>query len=66
VEKLDVTMLETLKTDLSGVSVDYMEIGLDGILEDGLLKDIPVINSIISVYKTGVNIVDLYLKVTRD
>ena len=42
-EKLDVTMLETLKADLSGVSADYMEIGLDGILEDGLLKDIPVV-----------------------
>jgi hypothetical protein len=61
VEKLDVTMLETLKTDLSDVSADYMEIGLDGILDDGLLKDIPVVKSIISLYKTGVNIRERFL-----
>ena len=60
-EKLDDTMLETLKTDLSGVSADYMEIGLDAILEDGLLKDIPVVNSIILLYKTGVNIRERFL-----
>jgi hypothetical protein len=61
VKKLDATMLDTLKTDLSGVSADYMEIGLDSILEDGLLKDIPVVNSIISLYKTGVNIRERFL-----
>ena len=39
--KLDITMLETLKTDLSGVSTDYMEVGLDAILEDGAVSKSP-------------------------
>ena len=61
VKKLDATMLDTLKTDLSGVSADYLELGLDSILDDGLLKDIPVVNSIISLYKTGVNLRERFL-----
>ena len=61
VRKLDATMLDTLKTDLSGVSADYLELGLDSILDDGLLKDIPVVNSIISLYKTGVNLRERFL-----
>lgn len=38
-EKLDVTMLETLKADLSGVSADYM--GKRLIEQDVKLKYIP-------------------------
>lgn len=60
-ERLDDKMIETLKTDISGVCADFMEVGLDTILDDGLLKDIPVINSIISLYKTGMNIRERFL-----
>jgi len=36
-EKLNVTMFETLKSDLSGIGIDCLEIGIDGIFEEGLL-----------------------------
>lgn len=60
-EKLNVTMFETLKSDLSGIGIDCLEIGIDGIFEEGLLKDIPIINSFVSLYKTGVNIRERFL-----
>jgi len=60
-EKLNVTMFETLKSDLSGIGIDCLEIGIDGIFEEGLLKDIPIINSFVSLCKTGVNIRERFL-----
>ena len=56
----DLSILETLKnSDLNSVSEDFAEIAIDSLLKDGFLKDIPVINTILSIYKTGISVKDL-------
>lgn len=61
---LPATMSETLvQSDLSSVVMDGVEIGIDQCLSDGILKDIPIINSIASIVKATQSISNyLYLK----
>lgn len=50
-------------TNLMSIGVDISEIAIDTVLKDGLLKDIPVVNTIISLSKFSANIQDkLFLK----
>lgn len=32
---------------------DYMEINIDSLIEEGILKDVPIVKSIVSVLKIG-------------
>lgn len=59
------TLRETLvKSDLSSVIVDSAEIGIDRLLlSDGLLKEIPIVSSVVSIIKTTQSISNhLFLK----
>lgn len=40
---------------------DYAEIGIDAVLEDGVLKDIPIVGSIVGLMKVGVTVSDRML-----
>ena len=40
------------------MATDLMEVGLDAIMEDGLIKDIPIFSTAISLYKIGQSIKD--------
>jgi hypothetical protein len=51
---LDKPMLETLRADLSDVGIEMMESGIDQFLDEGLLQNIPIVKTILSVYKAGV------------
>lgn len=54
---------KTLSSEYTSISENMLEIGLDSILEDGFLKDIPAFNTIISLTKIGLNIKDrMFLK----
>ena len=57
-------MSETIKnSDLQNVSVDIAEVAMDSILKDGLLRDLPIVNSILGIGKTAITIRDyLFLK----
>lgn len=55
-DNIENTMIETLTSDLGGISSEILELGIDSLLKDGILKDIPIVNSIISVYNFGVSI----------
>lgn len=43
---------ESLKEAVDPV-IDYLELGLDSVLEDGLLKDVPVVSTVVALYKIG-------------
>ncbi len=59
------SMIETLfypvASDMSNSLVEIAEIGLDGVLEDGLFKDIPIFGTIASICKTGLNLRERHL-----
>ena len=37
----------------SPIAIDYMEMGLDSVMEDGLLKDVPIVSTVVALYKVG-------------
>lgn len=37
---------------------DYLELGIDSFVNDGVLKDLPIVNTIVAVLKVGKNIYD--------
>ena len=43
------------------ITIDYTEIAIDALMEDGILRDIPVIKSLVSIGKLGVTIRNIYL-----
>jgi uncharacterized ubiquitin-like protein YukD len=55
---------ETIKdTNLKEISVDISEILVDNLLEDGILKDIPIIGTILKLGKFSLNVKDhLFIK----
>jgi hypothetical protein len=50
------SLVASLSTDLGGVGIDLAEIGVDAVLNDGVLKDIPVLSTLVGIYKAGVSI----------
>ena len=55
----DFSIIETLtNSDLSSVSKDIAEIAIDGVLKDGLLKDLPIVNTLLATYKAGKSVKD--------
>ena len=53
--------LETIKNKIVDISQNYIEIIVDKILEDGLLKDIPLVNTMVSIYEIPHTISDALL-----
>lgn len=50
------TVFESSVSGMSDALADIAEIGLDAVLQDGLLKDLPVVGSILALCKTGAGI----------
>lgn len=52
---------ESLISSSENALKDYLEIGIDRLIEDGILKDIPIVNSIISGLNIAKNVRDIIL-----
>lgn len=63
-KNIETSLVETIaKSDLSSITADATETGIDLLLDEGVLKDIPVLSTISGLVKTGGAIKDyLYLK----
>lgn len=62
-DSIDTSITTAIRSDLSHAMIDFSEIGLDNILNDGIFKDIPVIGTLVALAKTGLNIKDrLFIK----
>ncbi|PRR76610.1 hypothetical protein [Clostridium thermopalmarium] len=58
--QIENSMIATLGTDFADISKELMEVGIDSLLEDGILKNIPIIGALSSIYKAGISIRDRY------
>lgn len=55
------SLISTLKqSDLKSVAFDVAEVTIDSILQDGVLRDLPVVNVITNFIKTGLHIKDYF------
>ena len=53
-QQLSTSLTETIKSsDLTKVSGDLIEVGIDTIMKNGLLKDIPIVNVLSGIWSTG-------------
>ena len=52
-KSLSVSLGKSLTSEVANCMSNLLETGLDSVLEDGILKDIPFISTIISLYKIG-------------
>ncbi|MFZ6039785.1 hypothetical protein ACOV11_04665 [Vibrio natriegens] len=51
---LEESLVSTMGQHLGGAGTELAEIAIDSVLDDGILKDIPVVGTAISLYQTGV------------
>ena len=45
-------------TSIADIGLDFLELGIDSVLQDGLLKDIPIVGTIVGVGKFAQNVHD--------
>jgi hypothetical protein len=56
---LSTSLVETISNpDLKEIGGELLEVGIDQVLADGLLKEIPVVNVAVGIWKTGTAIRD--------
>jgi len=60
-QNVEDSLISTLKkSDLKSIGYDVAEVAIDSFLQDGFLKDLPVISFLNSLYKTGIHIRDYF------
>ena len=57
-DELSVALTDSLSSDISDAVSGLVEVGLDSIMEDGLLKDIPFVSTAMALYKIGNSIAE--------
>jgi len=62
-EKIEGKLIESIKVNgLADLAQEYAELGLDMVLEEGALRDIPIVGTIVNAYKTVASMRDrIYL-----
>lgn len=63
-KELPYSLIQTIAdSDLTRIGIDITEISIDSIINNGVLKDFPIIGSLIGIWKTGVSVNDyLFLR----
>ncbi|EKD9327825.1 hypothetical protein QTG66_004188 [Vibrio vulnificus] len=51
---LEESLVSTMGQQMSGTGTELAEIAIDSVLEEGVLKDLPVVGTALSLYQTGV------------
>lgn len=59
-KSLSIAFSDSLKEESVACISDLVEVGLDAILDDGILKDIPILSTAVAVYKIGSSIKERY------
>lgn len=58
---IEISLIDTLKeSELTAIAADTVELGLDRIIDEGLLQDIPVVSTVINLVKAGANVRDYF------
>lgn len=55
-QSLALSFSNSLTEEVSGITGEYVELGLDALVEDGILKDIPIVSTAVAVYRIGKSI----------
>ena len=55
-KSLSISFADSLTDNAISCISNYAEIGLDAVMDDGILKDIPIVSTAIAIYKIGSSI----------
>lgn len=55
-KKLSLSFGNSLKINTESLFTNIMEVGIDSFLDDGVLKDVPFLSTVMGVYKVGTSI----------
>lgn len=55
-QSLSLSFNNSLTAEVSSISKEYAELSLDAFVEDGLFKDIPIVSTVVSIYRIGKSI----------
>lgn len=55
-QSLALSFGNSLTEEVSDITGEYVELGLDALVEDGLFKDIPIVSTAVAVYRIGKSI----------
>lgn len=55
-QSLSLSFGDSLTEDVASIVGEYAELGLDALVEEGLLKDIPIVSTAVAVYRIGKSI----------
>lgn len=55
-QSLALSFAHSLTEEVSEITGEYVELGLDVLVEDGLFKDIPAVSTVVAVYRIGKSI----------
>ena len=59
---LSESFIKSIGNDGVNLINSLLEAGLDSIMEDGILKDIPFVSTAVALYKIGNTIIDRHIK----
>ena len=55
-QSLALSFSNSLTIDVASIASEYAELGLDALVEEGILKDIPLVSTAVAVYRIGKSI----------
>src|SRR5262245_55760126 len=60
-DDLGLSIIDSLNSDVSSITQDFADVALDSLLKDGLLRDIPIVSTMVNVTKTAITVRDKLL-----
>ena len=55
-QSLALSFGESLTEEVSSIAVEYAELSIDALAEDGLFKDVPIVSTAMAIYRIGKSI----------
>ena len=50
---LSIALSDSISKEATSLTTDFLEIGLDAVMDDGILKEIPILSTAVGLYKIG-------------
>ena len=55
---LSLALSNSISEEVGTIATDILEIGLDSIMDDGLLKEVPILSTAVSAFKIGKSVIE--------
>jgi len=61
--KIEGKLIQSFEVKAIGeLATEYAELGIDLILDDGIIKDIPILRTLVGIVKIGINRIEYMLR----